>query len=54
MILVKNTIDNSVENFNTMEEVNEYIEREIKWFKSPKENENNNGYSKDDFIIKEL
>ena len=54
MIQVTNTIDNSVENFNTMEEVNEHIEREIKWFNSPKENENNNGYSKDDFIITEL
>ena len=37
MIQVKNTIDNSVAGFNTMEEVNEYIEREIKWFNSPKE-----------------
>ena len=54
MIQVINTIDNSVENFNTMEGVNEHIEREIKWFNSPKENENNSGYSKDDFIITEL
>lgn len=48
------TIKEITNGIHTMEEFNEHIEREIKWFNSPKENENNNGYSKDDFIITEL
>lgn len=50
---VKNTIDNSIEFFQTMDEVNEYIQSEIKWFNSPGENERGDGYDESDFIITE-
>ena len=50
---VTNTINDSVETFNTMNGVNEHIASEIKWFNSLSENENNNGYDESDFIIEE-
>ena len=50
---VTNTIDNSIETFETLEQVNDHIQAEIKWFNSPKENENNNGYDQSDFNVVE-
>lgn len=40
--------------FDTLEEVNEHIANEITWWNSPSENEKNNGYTFDDFIINRL
>lgn len=48
------TMTNEKELLNNMTEVNEHIKREIAWFNSPRENEKNSGYSKDDFIINEI
>ena len=53
-ILVINTIDKTEETFDNLELANEHINQEIKWFNSPNENKNNNGYDKNDFIIKEI
>lgn len=51
---VTNTIDNSVETFNSIEEANIYIKGEIEWFNSPNENKNGNGYDESDFLIEEI
>ena len=51
---VTNTIDDSTEILDTMKEVSEHIEAEIKWFNSPDENKNNSCYSNDYFIINEF
>ena len=51
MYKVTTIIDGSIEQFNAMEEVNDHIKSQIKWFNSPSENEKNNGYTVDDFII---
>jgi len=51
---VRNTINNDVQIFNTMDEVNEHIASEIKWFNSPEENENNSGYDSSDFVVNEM
>ena len=53
-IQVTNTIDNTKETFDNLELANEHIKREIKWFNSPNENKNNNGYDESDFIIDEI
>ena len=49
---VKNTIDNSTEEFATIEQANEYIDSEIRWWNSQRENKKGNGYTKDDFQIR--
>ena len=51
---VTTTMSNEVEIFDTIEEVNVHIEREIEWFNSPRENKTGNGYSPDDFITEEI
>jgi len=51
--MVKNTINNSIEFFDTKDEVRKYIDSEIKWFSSERELKNNTGYNDDDFIITE-
>jgi len=54
MYKVTTTMTSEVSTFETMEEVNTHIAGEIKWFNSPNENKNNNGYDESDFIIEEL
>ena len=51
---VTTTMTEEVEFFNSMEEVKEHINTEIKWFNSPNENKNGNGYNEDDFIVDEI
>lgn len=48
---VKNTIDNSVEFFETRKEVDEFIQGEIKWYSSENELKNGNGYDESDFPV---
>ena len=51
MFKVRNTINNEVTVFETMEMVNDHIKSEIEWFNSPNENKNGNGYDSGDFIV---
>lgn len=53
MITVKNTINGEISTFETMEEAKDFIASEIKWFNSPSENANGNGYDESDFLIEE-
>ena len=48
---VTNTINGEVSTFETKELANEFVKSEIHWFNSPGENERNDGYNADDFII---
>lgn len=48
------TMSSEKRRFGTLGEVNEYITKEIRWWNSPSENRNNNGYTFDDFIINRL
>lgn len=54
MYKVINTINSDVQEFEKMELVKAHIASEIKWFNSPSENENNNGYDESDFIVEEV
>ena len=51
---VTTTMTEEVAFFTSMEEVKEHIETEIKWFNSPDENKNGNGYDETDFIVDEI
>lgn len=53
-IQVTNTINGEITIFENLDLAKEFIKSEIKWFNSPKENENNNGYDDSDFIIDEI
>lgn len=53
-IQVTNTIDNSVEVFSSIQDVNNYIINEIHWFNSINENKNGNGYDESDFLIEKI
>jgi len=54
MLKVRNTINNEVRLFETMEMVNDHIKSEIEYFNSPNENKNGNGYDSDDFLVDEV
>ena len=48
---VTNKINGDVQVFDNIELANTHIQSEIKWFNSPNENKNGNGYNEDDFIV---
>jgi len=50
-ITITNTINGEVTKFSNFDEAKSFIESEIKWFNSPNENKNGNGYDDSDFII---
>jgi hypothetical protein len=39
---------------DSMEQVNDHIDSQIRWFNSPEENEAGRGYTKDDFKVEEV
>ena len=53
-ISVKNTIDNTIEYFDNIDDAKNHIKTEIRWFNSPNENKNGLGYNDHDFIIEEI
>lgn len=51
---VINTINGEVQFFNNLKSAQNHVQSEIKWFNSPNENKNGNGYDESDFIVEQV
>jgi len=50
---VRNTINDELSFFDTLEQAQDFVKSEIKWWSSKRELETNTGYDESDFIIDE-